>query len=300
MEIKKLLLDAVPLPFVRLFAGPYIAGESVAAAVAKADELFQTLGLLSTIDMLGESIENEEDALACKDRYLGIVGEIRNREYCTISLKPTSMGLEQGQDLCLANIEAVVREAREAGRGITIDMEDRPTVDATLEIYRTLRSRYDNVGTVLQTKLFRTEADIEALKDVGGRVRLCIGAYPEPPEVAHTEKPAMKEALFRYALRLLELDFTVELATHDGAIIDRILAEARARGLPVDRLEIQWLLGVPVEQLRQRYAAQNLPMRVYVPYCDEWKYAASYLKRRLLLNPHLLLYVLGNLAKKSN
>ncbi len=300
MEFKKLLLDAVPLPLVRFFAGPYIAGESVAAAVRKADELYRTQQLLSTIDMLGESIESEDDARACRDRYLAIVDEIRTREHCTISLKPTSMGLNQGRELCLANIEAVVQRAREAGRGVTIDMEDRPTVDATLEIYRTLRSRYENVGTVLQTKLFRTGKDIEALRDVGGRIRLCIGAYPEPPEVAHTQKPDMKEALFQHALRMLELGFYVELATHDGALIDRILAEARSRRLPSDQLEIQWLLGVPVEQLRQSYARQNLPMRIYVPYCDEWKYAANYLKRRLLLNPHLLYYVLENMAKKSS
>ncbi len=299
MGLKGLLVDGIPAPLVRLFAAPYVSGDSIEAAVAAADRVHREQGLLSTIDMLGESIETAEDARRCRDRYLEILEHIRERPHCTVSLKPTSMGLKQGTSPALENIEAVVRRARELGRGVTIDMEDRSTVDATLEIYRALRARYDNVGTVLQSKLLRTPNDVERLSDVGGRFRICLGAYPEVSEVAHTSKPRMKEALYELALRMLELGYYVELATHDEALLDRILAEAERRRVPKDRFEIQWLLGVPVTRMRDKYARQGVRMRLYVPYCDDWSHATRYLKRRLLLNPNLMSYVLSNLVLRG-
>ncbi len=299
MGLRKLLVDAIPPPLVRLFAAPYVSGDSIEAAVATADRVHREKGLLSTIDMLGESIESAEDARRCRDRYLELLEHIRSRAHCTVSLKPTSMGLRQGEGFARQNIEAVVRRARELGRGVTIDMEDRSTVDATLDIYRALRARYDNVGTVLQSKLLRTPSDVERLADVGGRFRICLGAYPEPAEVAHTSKPRMKEALYGLALRMLDLGYYVEIATHDEALLDRILAEAERRRVPEDRFEFQWLLGVPVERMRDKYARQGVRMRLYVPYCDDWSHATRYLKRRLLLNPNLMSYVLGNLARRE-
>ncbi len=299
MDIRQRLLDAAPLSLVRLVAAPYIAGESMEAAVGRADELFARQGVLATLDMLGESIQSREDAAACRDAYLALVDRIADRPHCTVSLKPTSMGLHQGRALCRANIEQVTARAAAVGRGVTIDMEDRSTVDDTLAIYRELRPRYPNLGTVLQSRLKRTPGDIEALGEGAGRIRICLGAYPEPAEVALTDPRQVKEALYRQALRLLELGASVELATHDGVLLERLLAEATSRGVSRDRLEIQWLLGVPMERLRERCRRAGWTVRLYVPYCDRWEYAASYLKRRLLSNPKLLVYVAHNLWKRG-
>jgi proline dehydrogenase len=297
MTLREFLVGMIPAWLIKLFASPYVAGDDLDTAFEQSDRLYREKGYYSSIDMLGESIQSAQEAEACRDRYLEIVNRLRDRDYCSVSLKPTSMGLNQGMEFCRDNIEAVVKAAGALGRIVTMDMEDSTTVEPTLEIYRTLRKSYDNIGAVLQAKLFRTAEDIERMRDVGGRFRLCLGAYSEPAEIAHSRKREAKEAMYRYALRMVELGYYLELATHDDRLIDRIQAAIGEKEGLSRKMEIQWLLGVPVEELRRRYQQAGFKTRLYLPYCEHWEDATHYLKRRLLNNPHLMGYALSNLLK---
>ncbi len=303
MSIKEILINMIPGFMVRIFAASYVAGKGKKLAIEKASHLSTERGICSTIDMLGESVESKEDARACVRSYKIICHDIYDAGLCkqvSISLKPSAMGLNIDPDLCLYNIETVVMYARSMGVNVTIDMEDSTTVNDTLSIYRKLREKYDNVGTVLQTRLKRTGDDIEKHIMPGDRVRICIGAYTEPPEVATPSKEFGKIAMFDMGMELLRKGVYVEFATHDEAVLDKVLANASDNDIPLDRLEFQWLLGVPVDHLVKRYQEKGVKVRYYVPYCDRWDSAIKYLKRRMIESPgmSMFFYVIKNLLTR--
>ena len=136
-------------------------------------------------------------------------------------------------------------------------MEDRHFTDVTLRLFKALRDEFDNVGTVLQSRLYRTRGDIGALHAKPCRVRICIGIYKEPREVAYTDKPAMKEKLFEYVQLLLDKGHYPEIATHDEPLIRRCIEYLDRRGCPRDAYEFQMLLGVPRERDSARHPQQR-------------------------------------------
>jgi proline dehydrogenase len=299
-----MLSRIVPSPFVRYFASPYVAGDSMEEAFDVAHGLFERRGVLTTLDLLGESVERKEQVESNVETYVGLVRGIASDPRFaatrpTISLKPSAF--TTGEQLeAFAPIERIAAAAKEAGVGVTIDMEDRRWTDRTLELAIDLYRRGFDVGTVLQTRLNRTESDLAAIPE-GMRIRLVIGIYPEPPDVAITSKAEMKERMIAYARTLLERKCYVELATHDEPCI-----AAFARSLPegaADRSEVQMLLGVPRTHLQAQLMAgelgPKLRVRLYVPFAIGWRDATAYLRRRMDESPSMVWLVLRNLWERD-
>jgi len=298
MDFKRTLVDLMPAPFVRFTASPYIAGKGLDVGVAKADQLQKELGLHATVDLLGEEVFNREDVEATVAIYFRMIEALKDRPYASISLKPTQLGMNESEDYAHANLRRVVAAAAPHGLHITVDMEDHGFTDATLRIFRKLRDEFDNVGIVLQSRLFRTTEDIQNLHAKPCKVRICIGIYKEPAAIALTEKPAMKDKLFEHVGLLLDHGHYPEIATHDEPLVRRCLAYLEKRGVPAGKFEFQMLLGVPRTALQQELVKRGHVVRLYVPFAEEWKYAIHYLKRRLAANPMMAMYVLKNLFSR--
>ena len=298
MDIKRAIVDLAPAPIVRLFAAPYVSGKGIEAGVSKADEIWNASKLHSTIDLLGEEVFKREDIEATVSLYLRIVDQLKGRSYASISCKPTQLGIHEGEAYCLENLRKVVGYAAQHGLHITVDMEDHTFTDVTLRLFKALRSEFDNVGTVLQSRLFRTEADILALHAKPCKVRICIGIYKEPASIALTDKPAMKDKLFDFVQLLLDKGHYPEIATHDEPLIRRCIEYLDKRGCPKSAYEFQMLLGVPRQAIQTQIVGDGRVMRLYVPFAEEWRYAIAYLKRRLAANPMMGAYVLGQLFKR--
>lgn len=298
MDIKRAIVDLAPGPIVRAFAAPYVAGRGIESGVRKADEIWQSSKLHSTVDLLGEEVFERGDVEATVALYFRMVDQLNGRNYASISLKPTQLGIHESESYCLENVRKVTDYARTHGIDVTVDMEDRHYTDVTLRLFKTLRDEFDNVGTVLQSRLYRTRADIEALHTKRCRVRICIGIYKEPKEAAYQDKPAMKEKLFEYVQLLLDKGHYPEIATHDEPLIYRCLEYLDKRGCPKNGYEVQMLLGVPRQAIQTQIVSGGIVMRIYVPFAEEWKYAVAYCKRRLAANPMMGAYVMKNLFGK--
>ena len=217
--------------------------------------------------------------------------------YATVSLKPTQLGIHESETYCLDNIRKVLACAATRKIRVTVDMEDRHFTDVTLRLFKALRDEFDNVGTVLQSRLYRTRDDIVALHAKPCRVRICIGIYKEPREVAYTDKPAMKEKLFEYVQLLLDKGHYPEIATHDEPLIRRCIEYLDRRGCPKDAYEFQMLLGVPRDEIQRDILDSGVVLRLYVPFAEEWEYAIAYCKRRLAANPMMAVFVMKNLFR---
>jgi proline dehydrogenase len=295
VDIKQAVIDLAPGPVVRFFAAPYVAGQGIESGVRKADEIWNAGRLSSTIDLLGEEVFRREDVEATVAIYFRMVEQLGGRPYASISLKPTQLGIHESEGYCLENIRKVLARAAASGIRVTVDMEDHDFTDVTLRLYKALRNEFDNVGTVLQSRLYRTKGDILALHSKPCRVRICIGIYKEPKAIAYTDKPAMKDRLFECVQLLLDRGHFPEIATHDEPLIHRCLEYLDKRGCPNDAYEFQMLLGVPRQQIQKQIVASGHVMRLYVPFAQEWKYAVAYCKRRMAANPMMGAYVVKNL-----
>jgi proline dehydrogenase len=296
--LKRTIIDLMPAFLVRTFAAPYISGKGIAAGVSKADELHAKQGLHATVDLLAEEVFSREDVEATVQVYLRMVEALKDRPYASISLKPTSLGINESEAYCQENLRRIVAAAAPYGMHITLDMEDRHFTDVTLRMFRAIRDEFDNFGIVLQSRLFRTSNDIKTLHAKRCKVRICIGIYREPAEVALQEKPDMKEKLFEQVQLLLEQGHYPEIATHDEPLIRRCIAYLDGKGVAKDAYEFQMLLGVPRAELQQEIVKRGQIMRLYVPFAEDWKYAVHYLKRRLAANPAMVGMVLKNMFSK--
>ncbi len=276
------LLPAVPKPVVQVFSSRYIAGASLAEAIACVRRL-NAGGQMATVDVLGEEIRREAEARAIAEAYREVLAAIeRDGLDANVSVKPTAFGLELSYDVCRENLEAVVREAAARGNFVRIDMEDSSTTDDTLRLYRGLREAgLDNVGVVLQARLRRTLDDVGALADLRPNVRLCKGIYLEPPSLAFTDADAIRASFVRCLGALLDAGSYVGVATHDEWLVGESLRLVSAHGLSREEYELQMLLGVREERAAELVAAGHR-LRVYVPYGEQWY---EYSLRRLQENP---------------
>ena len=301
------LIRLIPAPLVRFFARPYVAGDSLAKALDVAAALLRDRGIKTTLDLLAEGIDDEATAERNVATYLGMVDAAASDPRLaapgarpTLSLKLssyTTRPLERGGDAQGAR-EAVFRiaeRARERGIGLTVDMESRHWTDFTLETLRALHAAgHTHVGGVLQSRLKRTGEDLGRLP-AGMRVRLVIGIYQEPAEVALTDKPAMKERMLEYAEELLRRGHFVEFGTHDEAYVRRFADGVVARaGVGPERYEVQMLYGVPRDRLLAELRQRGCPTRLYVPFSLSWPMAIAYLRRRLDEYPQMMFLVMQN------
>ena len=276
------MLPAVPRAVVQRLSARYIAGPTIDDAVRVVRRL-NAKGKLATVDVLGEEVTSAEEARAIAGQYHEVLARIDEGGLdANISVKLTGFGLEVDEDLCRANLEAIVADAASRGNFVRIDMEDSSTTDRTLQLYRGLRGRgAANVGVVLQAYLRRTMDDIDGLDNV----RLCKGIYLEPPSIAYREFDAVRANFVRALEKLVAQGTYVGVATHDEFLIREAL---RIVGpLPRDRYEFQMLLGVRPERADQ-LVAEGHRLRVYVPFGTKWY---EYSIRRLQENPKIAGYV---------
>ena len=242
--------------------------------------------------MLGEEVRSADAAREIAQAYHRVLARIEGEKLdSNISVKLTGFGLELDYDLCRENLEAVVEDARIRGNFVRIDMEDSPTTDATLRLYRELHGGgRENLGVVLQAYLRRTLADAVGLVNV----RLCKGIYVEPASVAFHDPEEIREN-FRATLRVLfDQGSYVGIATHDEALIVDALAQVRERGLSPDRYEFQMLLGVRASR-GDELVRDGHRLRVYVPFGTHWY---EYSMRRLQENPAIAGYVAVDMVRR--
>jgi len=259
-------------------------------------------GVLTTLDLLGEDVTTDAQVRANVEIYEALVDTFASdarfadkKTRPSISLKPSAFTTGH-RDLVRAPITALAERAHERGVALTIDMEDHHWTDLTIGLSVSLFERGFDVGTVLQTRLHRTAHDLQAIP-AGMRLRLVIGIYREPADVAATDKRVMKERMVDYAATLLDLGAFVEFASHDLHYAHRFLRDVAPKA--PDRCEMQMLLGVPRAEFRRKLRQGELgpavPMRLYVPFADGWDNAMAYLRRRMEESPSVGWLVLRNL-----
>ena len=283
-------LPYVPGALMRRLAARYIAGETIEEALAKLAELGRR-GHPGILDILGEHVEDEAAARTAARTYAEAAERLANaRLDAYVSVKPTHLGLALDEGLCLELLSALAGRCRDIRLFLRVEMEDHPTTDATLRVFGRLRARFENVGIVLQSRLFRTPADIDALAPGPVDVRLVKGIYLEPASIAHVDPEPIRTAYVECTRRLFARGARVALATHDDGLADRCLAVAREQRVAPDRYEMQVLLGVR-EELWEKWKNAGLRVRVYVPYGPEWR---AYSQRRLRKNPQILRHLMRN------
>ncbi|MBL8859473.1 MAG: proline dehydrogenase family protein [Planctomycetes bacterium] len=276
----------------RRFASRYIAGETIEEALARLQGLNER-GYPGILDILGEGISNATQAKEVTAQYEAAADAIaREKLACYVSVKPTHVGLTISEEMCFELYARIAKRAQASGLFLRVEMEDAPTTDGTLRVFERLRERFDNVGIVLQARLFRTLRDIETLAPGPLDVRLVKGIYLEPARIAHTEPEPIREAYVECAKKLCERKARLCLATHDEILADRVLELLRAHGRDATTYEFQVLLGVR-EELWEAWKSQGHQVRVYVPYGADWR---AYSQRRMRKNPQILRHVMRNMV----
>ncbi|MBD3161883.1 MAG: proline dehydrogenase [Candidatus Eisenbacteria bacterium] len=277
------ILPVLPKPLVGYFSRRYIAGTTIAEAFETVRAL-RSLGAMSSLDILGENIEREEEADRAESGYRALLEAIaREKIDSGVSVKLTQLGLKLDVGGCQERIDRLTARAAELGIFVRIDMEDSTVTSDTLRVFRSLRARHENVGVVIQSMLRRSLADVEQLAAEKANIRLCKGIYVEPHDVAYRDR----EIIRRSFVELLDVLFSggsyVGIATHDERLVFEALALIRRHRLRRDQYEFQMLLGV-AEPLRRILIEAGHPLRVYVPFGEQWY---AYSVRRLKENPQL-------------
>jgi len=275
----------------RLGAARFVAGETLDDCIAVLRRLNEQ-GLHANTTLLGEGVLEPGETERVVAAYEEVIDRIAAEGLrANVALKLTHLGLEIDEDLAYSSM------ARLLGKGsfIRIDMEQSQFVDATLRIYRRLRSDgFDNVGTVLQAYLYRTPDDLDSLLPLAPNLRLVKGAYLEPADVAYPRKADVDAVYARLAERMLSGTGHVAIATHDEKLIDHTIAFAEASDVPRERFEFQMLYGVR-PQLQLDLVKRGYKVLVATPYGPEWY---PYLMRRLGERPANALFLLRNLARR--
>src|SRR5882724_5560716 len=273
----------------------FVAGETIEEAVAAIREL-NAEGCSASFDHLNESVANPAEAEAEVKEYLRILAQIdRTGINSNVSIKLSQFGLELDPELAYKNARAVVEDAARRGNFVRVDMEGSNVTQATIDIFRRLRDEFglNDVGIVLQSYLRRTYQDAEALVKLPARIRICKGAYNEPPEVAFPNKRDVDDNYIRVMQLLLSSGVYHGIATHDPKMIEATINFARREGIEKEAFEFQMLYGVR-RDLQRQLAQDGYNMRVYVPYGKHWY---PYFMRRLAERPANIWFVMKNLLK---
>lgn len=280
----------------RRVARRFIAGETIDDALQASRELNRR-GLLVSLDYLGESVNQAEDTVEVVETYRRLLDRIADEGLkASVSLKLTHLGLDISEELCQTNLRHILTEAQTRHIPVTIDMESSHYTETTLRIFRTMLHEYDfkNVGAVIQAYLRRTPSDMQQLSAEGARVRLCKGAYLEPPDVALPDKADVDAQYVQVMKSYLSAPppAYLEIATHDERIIQQ--AQEMVKDLPQDRYEFQMLYGV--RDTRQvELASAGYQVRAYVPFGEAWY---PYFMRRLAERPANLWFFLRSFVRR--
>ena len=272
------------------FTSRFVAGLTVDDALRVARETAEA-GMMTSLDHLGENVRTLEEAAHARQAYEGALDRIAASGLpTTVSMKVTSLGLDIAEDACEANTAALVERARRIGTRVEFDMEDARYTDRNLRLVHKMHERFGGVRAVIQAYLYRSEADVEALCNAGVPVRLCKGAYREPPSVAWPDKRDVDANYVKLMRLLFERGVDPAIATHDDAMLEATLALVRERGIGPHAFEFQMLYGVR-RALQQQIARDGYRLRLYVPYGAAWY---PYFMRRLAERPANVWFLVKN------
>lgn len=280
-------------PATRKMARRFVAGETLDEAMAATHALNRE-HISVSLDHLGENVSDEREAANAARDYIQILDRIAAEgAEANISVKLTALGLDISEDAAHANLTRVLCRAKELDIFVRVDMEGSDYTQRTIDMVVDLHHEYPNVGTVLQTMLYRTPADAERLIAEGIRVRLVKGAYLEPESIAYPRKADVDAAYLSIMHELLERGNYPALATHDERIIAGACRFVEERNIPRARFEFQMLYGIR-RDLQESLAREGYNVRVYIPYGTQWY---PYLTRRMAERPANLMFVAGNVFK---
>jgi len=295
--INTILVKTIPLlpkKLVRVFANKYIAGDNINDAVAAVRAL-NSKTIMATIDVLGESIKDKNEAVQSKNESLEVIDTIVKQNLDgNLSVKLTMLGLAMDYNLCKSLFTEILEDAKSKNIFVRIDMESSSVTDITIKMYKEMRVKYDNVGLVLQAYLRRTEKDAMELTEEKSNFRLCKGIYVEPESIAYKSKQEIRDNFIKVLRVMFEHNAYVGIATHDDYLTDVAEKIIKEMNLSSDKFEFQMLLGVR-EWLRDRLVTNGHRLRVYVPFGQRWY---EYSIRRFQENPNIAGQVLKSIFSK--
>lgn len=277
-------------PAIRRMVSRFIAGDNLADALRVATALQQD-GIDSALDLLGENVSHEDEARRAADGYIDVIAGAHAAGLRSVyaSVKLTALGLDISKDLATANLVRILESSSEAF--VRVDMEASAYTEATVEIVTGLHRHYPNLGIVLQSYLYRTDADIEEMIERRIPVRLVKGAYAEPSTVAYPKKSDVDNAYRRQLARLLDAKHPTAVASHDPEMIYEAKRLMREKKVDNDLVEFQMLLGIRSD-LTEILKEEGYRVRTYIPFGSHWY---PYFVRRLAERPANLFFILKNL-----
>ncbi|MEC0301352.1 proline dehydrogenase [Peribacillus frigoritolerans] len=276
----------------RFGASQVVAGETIESAIKKSQTLNEK-GMVCTMDHLGEFVSTKQEALEATDYNIRTLEAIaRAGVNSNLSVKMTQLGLDIDRDFCVENMRQILETAKKHNNFVRIDMEDHGHCQITLDILRELRITFDNVGTVIQSYLYRAEQDVKELEGVP--LRLVKGAYKEPPEVAYQDKEKVDENYMNIIEKHLLSGSYTAIASHDHHIIAKVKDFAQKNNIPRDQFEFQMLYGFRTE-MQLSLVKEGYKMRVYIPFGDDW---FGYFMRRLAERPQNIAFALRGFFSK--
>jgi proline dehydrogenase len=273
-----------------ILARRFVAGETAESAI-EAGRRLHARGIKATFDLLGEDVLDRDAAVRSAEANKRLLRLIPPEVERNISIKLTMMGLDISEESCLELTAGILDTARDVGGFVRIDMEGSKHTQRTIDAFHRLRRTYDNVGIVLQAYLHRTEDDVKEAVGRGDRVRICKGAYSEPPEIAWTKMDDVRASFKRCARLLLDGGNYPAIATHDESLIRDAIAYARDRGIAQPRFEFQMLYGLRPRRWDE-LVSEGYNVRIYVPYGTHW---FPYFYRRLRERKENVFFVLRSL-----
>jgi len=271
----------------------FVAGEHLDEAI-EVTRALNGRGLHVSLDHLGENVSDEQEARAAAQDYMEILDRIKATGVdANISIKLTALGLDISTELCEENVSRLLAHAQQFPIFVRIDMESSAYTERTVDLTLRLHERFEHVGTVIQSCLYRSKKDVEQLILQGVRVRLVKGAYKEPKSVAFQNKSEVDRNYVRLMTLLLQKGNYPALATHDEAIINAACKYAHDNGIGQHAFEFQMLYGIR-RDLQERLVQKGYNVRVYVPYGSQWY---PYLMRRMAERPANLMFVMSNAVR---
>jgi len=276
-------IELLPKKLVRVFANKYIAGDKIEEAIQKVREL-NDKKMVCTMDVLGESIKNKDEAILSKNESIEVLESINKTGIkSNLSVKLTMIGLTIDYELCKSLVNEILECAKSYNNFVRIDMEDSPVTDLTINIYEEMRKKFDNVGLVFQSYMRRTEKDILRLVKEKSNFRLCKGIYIEPESIAFKKRNEVRDNYLKLLRIIFENKTYVGIATHDDFLIEKAKEMITEFGLTKNDYEFQMLLGVR-EKARDKIVSEGHKMRIYVPFGERWY---QYSIRRFKENPNM-------------
>jgi proline dehydrogenase len=249
-------------------------------------------GIYATIDVLGESVKNKEEAVEAKNKALEVLETIhKNNLLANLSIKPTQMGLNIDEDFAYRQIFELTERAKEINNFIRIDMEDSPYTDSTFKLFKKLKESFDNTGVVIQAYLKRSYDDVLTLNKIETNYRLCKGIYIEAQSIAYKSKQEIRDNYLKILETIIKAGNYIGIATHDEYLLKAAKKMIKDLRIPKDKFEFQMLLGVR-EDLRNKINIEGFKIRVYVPFGKDWY---AYSVRRLKENPQIAGYIFRSL-----